>query len=178
MTIDVGVEVDALFLDLSESGEGKYLKSAGIGEDRTIPVHKPVEAAELLDQLVAGPDMKMVGVGKLHLCPDPTKVIGGHSALDRGDSSYIHEYRRVDRAVDCLYVSPFGTSVFCQNLIFHISLALSLFSKRRSSGYFPDFFASFAAFSASFFACFSAASFFCFFVVITYHIAPVRHTEE
>ena len=54
MTIDVGVEVDALFLDLSESGEGKYLKSAGIGEDRTIPVHKPVETAELLDQLVAG----------------------------------------------------------------------------------------------------------------------------
>ena len=33
MTIDVGVELDALFLDLSESGEGKYLKSAGIGED-------------------------------------------------------------------------------------------------------------------------------------------------
>ena len=121
MTIDVGVEVDALFLDFSESGEGKYLKAAGIGEDRTVPVHKPVEAAELLDQLVAGPDMKMVGVGKLHLCPDPAKVIGGHSALDRGDSSYIHE---------------------------------------------------------SFFACFSAASFFCFFVVITYHIAPVRHTEE
>ena len=113
MTIDVGVEVDALFLDLPESGEGKYLKSAGIGEDRTVPVHKPVEAAELLDLLVAGPDMKMVGVGKLHLCPDPAKVIGGHSALDRGDSSYIHEYRRVDRAVDCLYVSPLMAGIVC-----------------------------------------------------------------
>ena len=131
--------------------------------DRTIPVHKPVETAELLDQLVAGPDMKMVGVGKLHLCPDPAKVIGGHSALDRGDSSYIHEYRRVDRAMDCLYVSPFKhVRLLPESYIFIFPLALSLFSKRRSSGYFPDFFASFAAFSASFFACFSAASFFCF----------------
>lgn len=83
-----------------------------------------MESAELLDQLVAGSYMKMVGVGKLHLCPDSAEVIGGHSALDRGDGSYIHEYRRVDRAVDCLYVSPFGTSVFCQNFIFHSSLAL------------------------------------------------------
>ena len=99
MTIDMGVEVHAFFFDLSESGEGKYLKAAGIGEDRTVPVHKPVEPAELFNQLVAGPDMKMVGVGKLHLCPDPAKVIGGHSALDRGDSSYIHEYRRMDYVV-------------------------------------------------------------------------------
>ena len=54
MTIDMGVEEHAFFFDLSESGEGKYLKAAGIGEIGRSQFINLREPAELFNQFVAG----------------------------------------------------------------------------------------------------------------------------
>ena len=41
------LKVHALFFDLPQTCQGKHLKSAGIREDRAIPVHKLVQTAKL-----------------------------------------------------------------------------------------------------------------------------------
>ena len=41
-----------------------------------------MKSAELLDQLVAGTHMQMVGVGQLHLSADLPEIIGGNRTLD------------------------------------------------------------------------------------------------
>ena len=68
--VNVGVKVHSLLLNLSKSRQGKHLKAAGVRQDRSVPVHELVQAAKLLNQLVPGPHMKMVGVGQLHLGSD------------------------------------------------------------------------------------------------------------
>ena len=64
------LEVHALFLDLPKTCKGKDLKSAGIRQDRTVPVHKFVQSAEFSHHLVPRTYMKMIRVGKLNLCAD------------------------------------------------------------------------------------------------------------
>ena len=152
MAVDVGVEVNALLLDLAEACQGKHLEAAGIRKDRAVPVHELMESAQLFDQFISGPHMKVVRVGKLHLGADPPEIVGGYGSLDGSHSAHVHKDRRLDRAVDRLHNGPFGTSVLCQNLIFHIF----------SCFYLPDF----------------SAAFLPFLVVRTYHKAPVKHTEE
>ena len=67
MSVNVGAEVYAFFLDLAQICKGEYLETAGVCKDRLIPVHKLMQSAILLDQLVAGTHMKVVGIGKLYL---------------------------------------------------------------------------------------------------------------
>ena len=119
VSVDVGTEGYTLLLDLAQTRKGEYLESTGICQDRLIPVHKLVESAELLDQLVAGPHMQVVGVGQLHLCADLAQVIGGNRTFDGGHRTYIQENRSLDRAVYGLYLSPLGTSVRCDQFISH-----------------------------------------------------------
>ena len=112
MTIDVGVKINALFFNLPQSRQGKHLKSAGIREDRAIPVHKFVQTAKLSDQLVAGTDMEVVGIGKFHLRADRAEIIGRNRALDRRHRADIHENRRLDGSVDRFHFRAFCAAIF------------------------------------------------------------------
>ena len=59
----MGMEMYAFLFDLSQSGQRKHLKSAGIRQDRFVPYHKFMQAAKVFDQLIARADMQMVCIG-------------------------------------------------------------------------------------------------------------------
>ena len=61
------IEIYPLFLYLVELGEGKYLKSAAVGEDGSIPVHELVQTARLFYHVVARAHIQVIGVGKNYL---------------------------------------------------------------------------------------------------------------
>ena len=100
-----------------------------------------MKSAELLDQLVSGTHMQMVGVGQLHLSADLPEIIRGNRPLDGSNRTHTHKYRSLDLAVNGGHLRAFRPAIRCYNLIFH------------------DYF-----------------SF--LWVVMTYHNAPVMHTEE
>ncbi len=60
-----------------------------------------------MDQLVAGPHMEVVGIGKLHLRADRAQVIGRNRALDGRHRADIHENRRLDGSVHGFHFSAF-----------------------------------------------------------------------
>ncbi len=108
----MGIKIYALLLNLAQPCQGKHLKSAGIREDRAIPVHKFVQTAKLSDQLVAGTDMEVVGIGKFHLRADRAEIIGRNRALDRRHRADIHENRRLDGSVDRFHFRAFCAAIF------------------------------------------------------------------
>ena len=104
----MGVELDALLTDLAELGERKDLKAAAVGEDRAVPGHEAVETAQRLDQLVAGSDVQVIGVGKLDLTADGFEIGSRERALDGALGADVHEdgrlhaaVRRVENAASC-----------------------------------------------------------------------------
>ena len=56
------MEINSLLLDLAQPGKGKYLKSAGVRKNRTVPGHEFVKSANFADQLVSCADVQVVGV--------------------------------------------------------------------------------------------------------------------
>ena len=119
-TIDVAVEGNTLLLDLpSGTGQGEDLESAGVGQDRTIPVHKLVETTELLDELITGTHVQMIGVAELDLGADLPKIIRRHAALDGSDGTDVHEDRCFDASMHRLHVSGFRASAGRDNFILH-----------------------------------------------------------
>ena len=88
----------ALLLDLAQAGEREDLESAGIGEDRLIPAHKFVQPARLLDQLLAGADVQVIGVGEDDLRADLVQFARGRP-LDGRLRAHRHEDRSLDVAV-------------------------------------------------------------------------------
>ena len=57
-----------------------------------------MEAAQLLHQLVAGAEVKMVGVGQLDLAANLFQVMGRHAALNGRLRTHIHKNRGLDSA--------------------------------------------------------------------------------
>ena len=114
--VHMGIEADALLLDLPQLGQGKDLEAATVGEDGAVPVHELVQAAHLLDQRVAGAHMKVVGVGKLHLAADGFQVVGGEGAFDGPLGAHIHEHRGLDGAVGRFQLSPAGLALLFDQL--------------------------------------------------------------
>lgn len=82
LPVDMRMEVYALFLDFSQVCQRKYLESAGIGQHRTIPVHKLVKASHFFHDLISGTHVQMVRVAQLHLGADALQIDGRHRTLD------------------------------------------------------------------------------------------------
>ena len=74
------LELDAVFVDGAQRGEREDLESTRVGEDRAVPVHELVQAAHLADDLVAGPQVQVIGVGEDHL--------RAHRARSSGSSAF------------------------------------------------------------------------------------------
>ena len=62
--VEVRAEGHAVLVDDPQVAERHDLEAAGVGQDRPVPVHEPVQAAEPLDALVAGPQVQVVGVAE------------------------------------------------------------------------------------------------------------------
>ena len=63
VAINMRVKIHTLFLDLTQLCQGKHLKSAGIGKNRSVPVHKFMKTSKLFYHLVTRTHMKMIGIG-------------------------------------------------------------------------------------------------------------------
>ena len=96
--VDVGLELDALLVDVRSCVEREDLKSAGVGEDRAVPAHERVESAHLAHDLVAGPQVQVIRVREDHRRAHLDEIVG-IERLHRRESADRHERRRLDRPV-------------------------------------------------------------------------------
>ena len=78
--------------------EAHRLKAAGISQNRAAKAHESRDSAHLMDQLGAGADRQMVGVGEDQAVAHAPQFIGRHR-LDRGARSDRHKARRRDLAM-------------------------------------------------------------------------------
>ena len=62
LSVNVGREVDALFLDSAETCEGEHLESAAVRECGSVPSGKLLQSSEVVDELVSRTDVKVVRV--------------------------------------------------------------------------------------------------------------------
>ena len=62
--VDVALEGDRLLRHLGDLGQRHDLEAAGVGEDRPLPAHEAVQAAEPRHPLGAGPQHQVVGVAE------------------------------------------------------------------------------------------------------------------
>ncbi len=99
VAIEVGLEADAVFGDFAKFAEAEYLEAAGIGEDGSRPVHKLVQAAKLANGLVAGPQIKMIGVAEENANAEIVEQVALREAFDRGLGADGHKDGRRDGAV-------------------------------------------------------------------------------
>ena len=98
-SVQVGGKIDALLPDFPQTGQREDLKAAGIGQNRPVPGHELMQPSKIVNNLVTGPQMQVVGVGKLHLTADVFQIGRAEGALDGPLSADIHKHRRLDRAV-------------------------------------------------------------------------------
>src|SRR5277367_3996149 len=96
--VEVRTERDAFVGDFAQFAEAEYLKAARVGEDRSGPGHKFMQAAEFADEFVAGPQIQMISVGEQDLDAEVFEVLLG-KAFDSGRGADWHERRSVDGTV-------------------------------------------------------------------------------
>src|SRR5439155_6317199 len=92
-------EGDAVVVDPEQRvAQGEDLEAAGVGEDRPVPACECVQTAKLRDDILAGPEVEVVGVAEDHRRADSTELVRVH-ALDRAFRAHGHERRRRNLAV-------------------------------------------------------------------------------
>jgi hypothetical protein len=91
-------KVDAVFVDLALTGQAEDLEAARIGEDRPVPAHERVQPAEAFDQLVAGTQVEVIGVGQDELCAGFVQI-ARLQRLDIGLGAHRRKGRHLDRPV-------------------------------------------------------------------------------
>ncbi len=103
--IQVAVDVrtkSRLFLGhVDHCGQAEELKTAAVGEDRAVPTHEGMQAAEPLNELFARAQREMVGICQHHLSARDADLVDGQS-FDRCDSADGHEGGKLDRAMGCV----------------------------------------------------------------------------
>ena len=94
-TVHNGAEVHAIGIELERVGEREDLEAAAVGEHGMIPVHETVDTTGLADDVDAGPQVQVVGVGEDDLGVQGLEL-GVGDALDGGLRAHGHEDRRLD----------------------------------------------------------------------------------
>ena len=88
----------ALVGELDRVVVAEHLETARVGEDRAVPVHKLVQAAQLGDGVLAGAHGQVIGIGKHDLGAELLDGLGGNT-LDVCLGAHGHKDRRLDVAV-------------------------------------------------------------------------------
>ena len=96
--VDRRAEGDAVGIELAQLAERHHLEAARIGQDRTRPVHEPVQPAQRRHPLGAGPQHQVEGVAQHDLGAGLGDRLRQHR-LDGAGGAERHEGRRLDRAV-------------------------------------------------------------------------------
>ena len=96
--IEMRTKRDAVVGHFAEIAQAEDLKAARIGEDRVRPRHEFMQAAHLADQLMAGPEIQMIGIRKQNLNAELFEILLRLS-LDRRGCANRHEDRRLDHAM-------------------------------------------------------------------------------
>ena len=96
--VEVRAERDAVIGHLAQFAQAENLKAAGIGEDRMRPGHEPVQPAHRANQLMAGTQVKVIGVSEKNLHAELFEVLL-RLALHRCRRAHRHKRRRFDHAV-------------------------------------------------------------------------------
>ena len=96
--VQVRLEVSAFLGDEPALGEAEHLEAAAVGEDRARPSDEAMQAAAPRDQLVAGPQHQVIGVGEDDLGAGILYVLMPNR-LDRALRADRHERGCLDDAV-------------------------------------------------------------------------------
>ena len=97
--VDVRAEVAPLLAQLAAGGQREDLEAAAVGEHRPLPGREAVHAARLFDNLHAGTQVEVVGVGQNNLGVSLVAHIAVEEPLDGGGRTDGHENRRANHAV-------------------------------------------------------------------------------
>ncbi len=87
----------------------EHLKAAGVGDDRPVPVHEPVQSAEALDQLSTGVEHQVKRVAQHHVVAEILDLYRQQS-LDGGLGGKWREGRCANIAVGGAQPSGAGIS--------------------------------------------------------------------
>ena len=97
-SIDVRAEDDLLVVNLCQLGQAEDLKAAAVGQDRSVPAHKPVQAAQFFDTSAPGRSAKWYVLASTICTPAAFKLLG-RQPFDGGRRPDRHEGWRLDHAV-------------------------------------------------------------------------------
>ena len=95
----MAAEMGALFGEFSVRAEREYLKTAAVGENRSLPAVELVQAAGLFYDFHAGAQIQVVGVAEYNLGIDFVAQFVRMHAFDSAYGAYRHEDRRFNRAM-------------------------------------------------------------------------------
>ena len=112
--VEVRLEGHAVVIEFAPRLEAEDLEPAAVGEDRAVPGHEPVQAAERDQRFTSGPQPEMIGVRKDDVRVDLAQV-GRRNALDGGGGADRHEGRRLDGAVGELQRAAPGGAAYRMN---------------------------------------------------------------
>ena len=93
-----------------------------------------MQTAETVNEVIAGTDVQMIGVGQLHLAADLAQIHCGNAAFYGGARADIHEHGGLNRAVYGLKLAAAGLVFGLQNFE-HVNFLYTL-PNCLSSAYF------------------------------------------
>ncbi len=96
--VEVRAKRDAVVVEVAPRFQAEDLEAAAVGEDRPVPGHEAMQAAQRDERLASRAQPQMVGVRENDLRADLAQV-GRRDALHGGGGSDRHEGRRLDGAV-------------------------------------------------------------------------------
>ena len=96
--VNVTLEGHAVIVNLTSLCQRKNLIAARVGQHGTRPLHKAMQSAQLSDQVVAGTQIKMIGITQHERGVDVFEMFG-RQRLDRGLRADWREDRRDEIAV-------------------------------------------------------------------------------
>ena len=132
--VEVRLEDDSTLGDLTQPAQAEDLKTAGIGEKRVGPGHEAMQSAELPDQLVAGAEEQVVGVGENDRRAEFLGEVALGESFDGGLSPDGHEHGSFDVAVSGVKYARAGAGLGALGDYFEGNLAQGLIVSRAGSG--------------------------------------------
>jgi len=99
--VNVRTEKGSFFVQPHQIGERENLKSATVGQDRSIPTEKPVQSAEIMDNLFTGSKRKMIGITQNHFGTSLFEL-SDFDPFDGSERSDGHKRREFDGSVSRL----------------------------------------------------------------------------
>ena len=100
----------ALLVDRAPRGQAEDLVAAAVGQDRPRPADERVEAAAPRDEVVAGPQIEMIGVAQENVGAELLEI-AVHDALDGALRADRHEGRRLNVAVRGRHHAAAGAAI-------------------------------------------------------------------